>query len=343
MLEFEPAGLLIYRPRSIAVDVHFQELLEWLNARGANPAFRTVRMLDRGDHGWVEPWRRLVVSRARRRTRFHERVGGLDGVLHVLEAAGLSSAHVVAHGEHPVLVDAEMLFQSRARHRTDGGERGRRRLGWDSLRRRGLLNRFCEWGCCRDRAWRRRADDGSRSRWRRLSDVAAVERGFTRMYRLLCAVRPELLMSDGPIWRFATDRVRVRLRPLAMYEGMLIEGTSPEVLRDGVERERLFDRLWEDVDEEPELARVIHAERDDLERGDVPCFTTMPASHAIWTSSGVEFPGFFDRSGLEEVESHFVRLGDDDLERQRWLLRCLLLAFVLRDRGAWRVSRRAVR
>ncbi len=42
VLEFEPAGLLIYRPRSIAVDVHFQELLAWLNARGANPAFRTI-------------------------------------------------------------------------------------------------------------------------------------------------------------------------------------------------------------------------------------------------------------------------------------------------------------
>jgi hypothetical protein len=51
VFEFEPAGLLIYRPWSIAVDVHFQELLAWLNLRGANPAFRTMRMLDRGDHG----------------------------------------------------------------------------------------------------------------------------------------------------------------------------------------------------------------------------------------------------------------------------------------------------
>ncbi len=38
------------------------------------------------------------------------------------------------------------------------------------------------------------------------------------------------------------------------------------MLRDGVERERLFDRLWEDVEEEPELARVIRAEREDLEQ-----------------------------------------------------------------------------
>ena len=155
------------------------------------------------------------------------------------------------------------------------------------------------------------------------------------MYRLLCALRPQLLKEDGPVWRFAMDRVRVTLRPTPMYAALLIESTAPEVLQDGVERERLFDRLWEDVDGEPELARVIQAERDDLERGDVPCFTTMPASRAIWTSSGVELPRFYDRSGLEQVEAHLERLGDDDLERQRWLLRVSLASISPRDRGGW--------
>jgi lantibiotic modifying enzyme len=325
VLEFEPAGLLIYRPRSIAVDVHFQELLEWLNARGANPAFRTVRMLDRGDHGWVEPVAPVACESSETRTRFRERVGALMALLHVLEAAGLSHAHVVAHGEHPVLVDAELLFQSRARHRTGGCEPGEGDAGGtlaveglaQSILRVGLLPRSGLGGGEQMMFPEQLAAPG---------DVTAIERGFARMYRLLCAVRPELLMSDGPLWRFATDRVRVRLRPLAMYEGMLIEGTSPDVLRDGVERERLFDRLWGDVDEEPELARVIHAEREDLERGDVPCFRTMPSSHALWTSMGVELSGFFDRSGLEQVESHLCRLADDDLERQRWLLRSAFLS-----------------
>ena len=135
---------MIYRPRSIAVDVHFQELLEWLNARGANPAFRTMRMLDRGDHGWVEPVAPVGCESSEATTRFHERVGGLMALLHVLEAAGLSSAHVVAHGEHPVVVDAELLFQSRARHRSDGGETQVKVARLGSLRRRDLLNRFCE-------------------------------------------------------------------------------------------------------------------------------------------------------------------------------------------------------
>jgi lantibiotic modifying enzyme len=325
VFEFEPAGLLIYRPWSIAVDVHFQELLAWLNLRGANPAFRTMRMLDRGDHGWVEAVAVAAAVGCEARTRFHERLGGLMALLHVLEAAGLSGAHVVAHGEYPLLVDAELLFQSRARHRIDRGEAG------DGgsvgvLAAEGLAQSILRTGLLA-----RSGLGGERqmvcAEWlESLRDVMAVERGFARMSRLLCALRPELVMSDGPLWRFSNDRVRVRLRPLAVYEGLLIEATSPDVLRDGVERERLFDRLWEEVDEAPELARVIHAEREDLERGDVPCFRTMPASHAIWTSTGIELPGFYDRSGLEQVESHLRRLTDDDLDRERWLLRSSLLS-----------------
>ena len=119
-VECEPSALLIYRPRSLAVDVHFQELLEWLNVRGANPSLPTLQMLDRGDHGWVEVVAPVACESSEGATRLRERVGGLMAVLHVLEAVDVSSAHLVAHGEYPVLVDAEMLFQSRVRYRTGG-------------------------------------------------------------------------------------------------------------------------------------------------------------------------------------------------------------------------------
>ena len=45
---------LVYKPKSMAVDVHFQELLNWINARGNHPPLRTLKIVDRGSYGWSE-------------------------------------------------------------------------------------------------------------------------------------------------------------------------------------------------------------------------------------------------------------------------------------------------
>src|SRR5205085_2641568 len=52
--EFASGFRLVYKPRSLSVDVHFQELLEWLERRGARPPLRRLKVIERGTHVWVE-------------------------------------------------------------------------------------------------------------------------------------------------------------------------------------------------------------------------------------------------------------------------------------------------
>src|SRR5438270_3115475 len=52
--EFSSGFRVVYKPRSLSVDVHFQELLEWLERRGARPPLRRLKVIERGTHGWVE-------------------------------------------------------------------------------------------------------------------------------------------------------------------------------------------------------------------------------------------------------------------------------------------------
>src|SRR5205823_2910331 len=54
VLGFSSGARLVYKPRSLAGDAHFQQLLEWLNERGDQPPFRRIALLDRGDYGWME-------------------------------------------------------------------------------------------------------------------------------------------------------------------------------------------------------------------------------------------------------------------------------------------------
>src|SRR5262249_40900981 len=51
---FSSGFRVVYKPRPLALGVHFQELLAWLNERGDHPPFRTIKILDRGTYGWVE-------------------------------------------------------------------------------------------------------------------------------------------------------------------------------------------------------------------------------------------------------------------------------------------------
>ena len=126
----------------------------------------------------------------------------------------------------------------------------------------------------------------------------AIARGFTSVYRLLVEHREELLADGGPLARFARDEVRVILRPTSTYASLLSESFHPDLLRDALERDRWFDRLWVAVEHRPSLARVIAAERDDLLNGDIPLFTTRPASRDVWSSTGAPIADYLEETGL---------------------------------------------
>ena len=107
---FTSGAKVVYKPRSLAVDVHFQELLHWVDERGHHPPFRRARIIDRGTHGWVEFVGAEGCSIARKVRRFYRRQGGYLALLHVLRGTDFHHENLVAAGEHPVLVDVEALY-----------------------------------------------------------------------------------------------------------------------------------------------------------------------------------------------------------------------------------------
>src|SRR5206468_980273 len=154
------------------------------------------------------------------------------------------------------------------------------------------------------------------------------EAGFHHVYDLLGRHRAELLAAGGPLERFAADEVRVLRRPTSRYREFLDEGFHPDVLRDALDRDRLFDRLWEGVEEWPRQARFIPAEVEDLWRGDVPYFSTRPGSRHLSGGAGRCFADAFDETGLDRVRRRLGRFGPADLARQLWFLRASLSTLV---------------
>lgn len=370
---FASGARLVYKPRSLAVDARFQDVLAELNGAGR---FRTLRVLDREEYGWMEHVAAAGCASEKEVRLYHRRLGGLLALLYALEATDCHYENLIAAGDQPVVVDLESLFHPRPEvpENRQPDERLAAQALTESVLRVGLLpfrigasdesqgvdlsgvaivagqpspQPVMQWqglGTDEMRVVRERIPmeggqnrpslDGSEVEAAEFSDEMAA--GFAEVYRLLVARREEILAPGGLLDRFAGDPVRAVLRPTRVYGLLLTESFHPDVLRDALDRDLVFDRLWVGVEDQPVLARVIAAEHRDLHAGDIPAFSTLPSSVDLWTSRGEHIPGFFAEPALETARRRLRAMGEEDLRRQLALLRLSLGTQLLnRDDVGW--------
>jgi type 2 lantibiotic biosynthesis protein LanM len=111
LLTFESGFRVIYKPRNVGMEVSFNRVLEWCNQHDDGLPFRTLGVLSRQDHGWVEHVAHEPCEDEGAASRFYQRAGRLLCLVHVLRGTDCHWENVVASGEHPVLVDLEALLQ----------------------------------------------------------------------------------------------------------------------------------------------------------------------------------------------------------------------------------------
>jgi lantibiotic modifying enzyme len=109
-LNRSPGLKVVHKPRSLSLDVHIGEFLEWVNQSGLEPAFRTPKIIDRGCYGWSEFVAHQPCSSRDEVDRYYQRLGGYLAVFYVFRATNMHFENLIAAGEFPVPVDLETLF-----------------------------------------------------------------------------------------------------------------------------------------------------------------------------------------------------------------------------------------
>ena len=349
-LGFASGFELIYKPRSLAIEAGVQEVLERLNAAGVRPEFPRLEILDRGPYGWVEAVQHRPCTSPEEAERFDRRLGGYLALLYALEGTDMHAENLVARGEEPVLVDVETLFHPQP-------------SGKSSVRSVGILphpvrlddqtsvdiSAFGSLGGASTPRWfggvRHAGTDNARIERRartlgpdlnRPSEsesqaapsvrMEALRLGFESTYRLLIAERDSWLAPGGMLDRLAEAEVRVLLRPSLVYGRLMQESFHPTLLRDALDRDRHFDRLW--TVGEAAWRPLIPSEQVQLWNGDIPVFYTRPNSRDLIAPTGERAKALLKTSGLDRVRRRFLGLGEDDLARQ---LRHIDAAFAALD------------
>ncbi|MCA9972024.1 MAG: type 2 lantipeptide synthetase LanM family protein, partial [Anaerolineales bacterium] len=333
---FDSGLQVVYKPKPMQVDVAFQSLLGWFNARQGERPFRQARLVARDTYGWIEFFETAPCQSEAEVARFYWRMGAYLAILYSLDAADFHAENIIAVGEQPMLIDLETLFHvyfgdypvenaaqaAEARLRTAvlkigmlpqkiwGNKDGvavdvsglgaprrqpapRKTLVWDRPGTDEMRAKF-EFVDFEMQSQHRPVLNGREVELGQYAD--AIYAGFEATYRLIAGQRAAYAALVAQL--FADVEVRILARPTQLYTMLLMQANHPDLQRDSLPLNQLFDKLWLDVRHNPKLKQLIPSEMRDLERGDVPLFTTRPHSRHAWDSQGRQIDDCFELSGL---------------------------------------------
>jgi len=282
-VRFESGLHLVYKPRPVALEQRFSELVGWLDRRGRlRPRLRVARVVPRGGYGWMEVIRHAPCRDIAAAERFYRRAGSLLALVHALGGVDFHMENLIAHGEHPVLVDMESIMYPRALpaavsspEPSDGnppvgltdsvlatdllprehdarpfacsGLAGGTEFGSGSVERR-------KWDAVNTDDMALRLGPATVRRPENLPSLGGerldpsqfreeIVEGFSSTYGMLVETRESLLAPDGAWLRFAGLPVRFVPRPTHVYGWIERRAGRPECLLSGADRDAELDVL----------------------------------------------------------------------------------------------------
>ncbi|MBD1372089.1 type 2 lantipeptide synthetase LanM [Hazenella sp. IB182357] len=356
MFRFASGSSLVYKPRSLAIDIHFNQLIEWVNRKGFQHALISAKSINCGTYGWQEFIEATSCVDQDGLNRFYYRQGGYIALFYMLGSVDFHYENVIASGEHPVLIDLETLFHQNIELKSIekpflklltqeiresvlssamlpfkfstselidfdlsglGGEKGQES-------KKVLMPVIEDIGTDEMHLTKKPVvSQGSLNVPRMNGDLAnaadhadEIQAGFQAMYQILLQSRNALFDHDGPIYAFANDKARHVIRATEVYSRFLLSSTHPDYLQNGIDRVKLFDHLWGMAKHGEILESIIPYECTDLLKHDIPYFTFRVNSTSIFTSNGEEIPSFYAQTAMDVVSNNIKRLSDEDMEKQ---------------------------
>lgn len=360
ILHFEAGHRLVYKPRSVALESCFYDLVAWLNRNGCEPDLKEVRTLDQDRFGWMEFVAAKPCQTKDEIEHFFVRQGAQLVLTYILGGTDLHFENVIAHGEYPVLVDLETLFHTpllpkRLARATALGVRTLQMsvMGtlllpepiflagdehWIDLSAlgysEGQLTPF------RAPAWCESGTDNMRLEHRRLpmqggaslpqfdgkpvlasQNVELVVRGLRDTYEFLHRHAAAFRSESGPLAAALGKPVRHVFRGTAWYARLLDACHHPRFLEDAIVAETfLRNRLREGSEDAFWLSAIEDAEVADLMAGDIPYFASRVGGRGSVTGSE-ETDFVIPGDGWSECRARLQAMSEADRERQTWLVR----------------------
>lgn len=107
-------GQVIYKPRSMEIDILFQQLLKWFNENTNLLNFKILKILDKKYYGWMEYIDQEPCSSKDEISRYFERQGYYLALFYLLNTTDMHNDNIISFNEYPVYIDLETLFHNQS-------------------------------------------------------------------------------------------------------------------------------------------------------------------------------------------------------------------------------------
>lgn len=330
-LRFDDGRRLIYKPRSVEPEHTFGRLVEWLCLEGLLPELARCRVLPREGYGWSEYIDREYCTGAQEAARYYQRQGAFLALFWLLGASDAIEGNFIVHRDHPVWIDTECMCRPEFRFEIDSI-----RSVPDWIRGSILTSCMVYYGKQRNIPARHLTGLNVSCCLRRSETffggtlkapyVEAAINGFRNTYTWLVEHREARCLAKGPLKWWRGRRVRVLLRPTALYQALirLLTVTTRNKL-DLVQRDiEGVLRSGEGFGMGPSTDDIVAAEMEALTRHDIPYWSVSTMSHDLYEAGGIEARGAASLTGMECIAHRISRMDGEDLDRQTWLMESYL-------------------
>lgn len=346
LIKLSCGAKLVYKPRSVAVELQVQGLFAAANALGETD-FKAWKVLPRTGYGWIEFLTPAPCESPEEVKRHYRRVGHLLAAMHMIGGTDLHYENLIAVGAWPVAIDYETIFSPPLRIQADIFADFLPILR-DSVLATGLIPA----GQDADAAAAAGLGDGDKGGKINYSMVSGTDSGDIRVERFEAEgeMAQNVPVFDGKYTRaadyvpqilkgfeaayismakgyrsgeleaalsvLAQTEIRVLLRHTQTYASILQEATHPQLLRDGLETDLHFFQLLRPIYVSPFVKTIFMAELLDLQNGDVPWFGAQPKSATVIDARAQKLEGVLARDGYGHCRARMQAMGAEDMHFQ---------------------------
>lgn len=265
-------GIWFYKPRAGWSELAWFNLLKKLNGRGFPLPFKTLVVISRKDHCWMEAAYHRPCRSRREVTQYYFRAGALLCLAHQMRGIDFHAGNIIANGSQPMLVDCDTLLHpvSPMTERFKGPTGGILRTGMLPIS--GEEYDLSAFGCPMlgphtVRLPQRTIKPSEFVQW--------IEKGFRCMHEVLNGRAGGMTHLEECVAVLQRKKVRYIIRPSMKYWNILQESLTPTLLTDGLKRTCF---LYGSCQDGSVNHQTVRREVAALEEADIPIFYRKPTA-----------------------------------------------------------------